>query len=322
MRHIIKTSYRIYLLLIILVGVILSTPFSAGAQNAAKQDANDGGEKTILVTAVPHNDQTHSIAEKLQPSDFAVLENKRAQRVVSVKRAGEEPLILSVLIQDDLVGRVNNELGEIKEFIRGLPEGSRVMIGYVTSGTLQVRQDFTADMERAADAFRIISSSAAAAPFNPYVEVIEALKMFDRQPAGRRMILLVSDGLDASRGLSSASPYFSVDLDRAIAEAQRRSTAVFTMYAPSVGLTSVSRHAVNYGQGSLNRIANETGGEAFFSGTDFVTFDPYFREYKELLKYQWLLTYRSSNTGKGFRRIEVTTDFDIHLHHPAGYSVK
>ena len=91
---------------------------------------------------------------------------------------------------------------------------------------------------------------------------------------------------------------------------------------PSVGRTRFSRHAVNYGQGSLLRFADETGGEAFFSGTDFVTFDPYLREYRELLKNQWLITYRSKTTKKGFRKIEVTTDFDIHLHHPAGYRVK
>jgi len=34
---------------------------------------------------------------------------------------------------------------------------------------------------------------------------------------------------------------------------------------------------------------------------------------------QWLITYRSANTGSGFRRIEVTTDYELHLHHPAGY---
>jgi hypothetical protein len=45
----------------------------------------------------------------------------------------------------------------------------------------------------------------------------------------------------------------------------------------------VSRIAVSYEQGSLNRLADETGGEAFFTGTDFVTFDPYFRELNDLL---------------------------------------
>jgi hypothetical protein len=193
------------------------------------------------------------------------------------------------------------------------------MTGYLTAGSLRVAQDFTTDRARAAESLRIVVGSSSAAPYNPYVEVVEALKHFDSQPVGRRMVLLVSDGLDVSRGFRSASPMFSLDLDRAITEAQRRGVTVFSFYAPSAGLTSVSRLAVNYGQGSLNRLADETGGEAFFTGTDFVTFDPYFKEFNDLLGRQWLITYRSTNTGPGFRRIEVTTDFNVPLHYPSGY---
>jgi hypothetical protein len=98
----------------------------------------------------------------------------------------------------------------------------------------------------------------------------EALRRFDTHPAGQRMALLVLDGLDVSHGFRSASPFQSIDLDRAISEAQRRGVAVYTFYAPSVRLTSVGQIAVDYGQGSLNRLADETGGEAFFTGTDFV----------------------------------------------------
>jgi hypothetical protein len=112
---------------------------------------------------------------------------------------------------------------------------------------------------------------------------------------------------------------FSLDLERAITEAQRRGVAVFSFYAPTVGLTSWNRTAVGWGQGSLNRLADETGGAAFFSGTSFVSFDPYFKGLDELLDFQWLITYQSSNTGEGFRRIEVTTDYDLRLRRPAGY---
>jgi hypothetical protein len=41
-----------------------------------------------------------------------------------------------------------------------------------------------------------------------------------------------------------------------------------------------------------------------------------------VLARQWLVTYRSSNTGPGFRRIEVTTEANLHLHYPAGYRVR
>ena len=277
-------------------------------------------EVTILVTAHPHNARMREVALKLKADDFAVREDKRPQQIISVKRASEAAPILAVLIQDDLVSHVNNEIGRIKQFLRSLPEGSRVMTAYVTSGTLQVKQDFTADRASAAESLRIVRSSASSSPYNPYVEVVEALRRFDSQPAGRRMILLVSDGLDNSHGFRSSSPRLSLDLDRAIREAQKRSVAVFSFYAPSVGLTSSSGMAANFGQGSLIRLADETGGEAFITGTDPVTFDPYFKEFDGLLGLQWVITYRSSTVGTGFRHIEVTAEQDVHLHYAEGYS--
>src|SRR5882762_3374099 len=80
-----------------------------------------------------------------------------------------EPLNMAVLIQDDLIARVGNELGVTRDFIRSLPSGSRVMVGYITAGTLQVRQPFTTDLDRAARSLRIPIASTSASPFNPYV---------------------------------------------------------------------------------------------------------------------------------------------------------
>ena len=87
---------------------------------------------------------------KLKSEDFVVREDRRPQQIISVRTPSETPPILAVLLQDDLVGRVNNEIKGLKEFIGRLPEGSRVMTAYITTGTLQVTQDFTTDRERAA----------------------------------------------------------------------------------------------------------------------------------------------------------------------------
>jgi hypothetical protein len=199
-----------------------------------------------------------------------------------------EPLNLAVLIQDDLVPQVGNELGVTREFIRSLPEGSQVMVGYITSGALQVRQPFTTDLEKAARSLRIPIGSTTAAPFNPYVEVLEALKKFKDQGSNANAILLISDGLDTSRGFDSTAAGHTLDIERAIKEANRRRVSVFSFYAPSVGLTSRSRLAASYGQSSLNRLANETGGRAFFQGTTgFVTFDSYFNRLREQLNRQY-----------------------------------
>jgi VWFA-related protein len=197
------------------------------------------------------------------------------------------PINLAILIQDDLISQVGNELKVTAEFIRSLPQGSRVMVGYITTGTLQVRQPFTTDLEKAANSLRILRSSPSAAAFNPYIEVVEGLRSFDNI-SGRKAVLLISDGLDDSRGFDATSAGNTLDLKRAIREANKRDVAVYTFYAPSTGLTSRSRLAASYGQSSLNRLADETGGKAFFQGTTgFVSFDSYFRRLRELLNDQY-----------------------------------
>jgi hypothetical protein len=203
-----------------------------------------------------------------------------------------EPLNLAVLIQDDLISQVSNELGVTRDFIKSLPRGSRVMVGYITAGTLQVRQPFTTDLEKAAKSLRIPISSIDSAPYNPYVEVLEALKKFQKNWSQPNAVLLISDGLDTSRGFDSTAAGHTLDLDRVIGEAKKRKIAVFCFYAPSVGLTSHSILAANYGQSSLNRLGDETGGKAFFQGTTgFVTFDSYFSRLRETLNRQYARAY-------------------------------
>jgi len=188
-----------------------------------------------------------------------------------------EPLNIAILIQDDLTSRVGNELGVTRQFIRALPAGSRVMIGYITAGSLQVRQPFTTDLNRAANSLRIPIASTSASAYNPYVEVIEALKKFDSSWNGHNAVLFVSDGLDTSQGFDATAAGLTLDIDRTIKEANRRSVAIYSFYAPSVGLTSHSYLAASFGQSSLNRVSHDTGGKAFFQGTTgFVTFDSYF----------------------------------------------
>src|ERR1041384_4767550 len=164
----------------------------------------------------------------------ANVDNKNEQRSLQ----SVESLNLAVLIQDDLVAQVGNELGVTRDFIRSLPQGSKVMVGYITTGTLQVRQPFTTDLERAAKSLRIPIASRGSSAFNPYVEVIEALKKFESGGTNANAVLLISDGLDTSRGFDSSAAGAPLDIDRAISEANKRNISIFSFYAPSVGLTS------------------------------------------------------------------------------------
>ena len=43
-----------------------------------------------------------------------------------------QPINLAVLIQDDLTSQVSNEIQATRDFIKSLPKGSQVMVGYIT----------------------------------------------------------------------------------------------------------------------------------------------------------------------------------------------
>jgi VWFA-related protein len=262
-------------------------------------------------------------AEILDLSQLQVFEDGERQEIVSVRAVGtDDPLYLAILIQDDVTASIANEIRPLKEFIQRLPTGSKVMIGYLRSGSLQVRQKFTNDLDKAAKALRIPIGQAGIAPFNPYVQVVEAAKRFDSQPKGRRAIMLVSDGVDISRGLNDSSPFQSIDLERAVTAAQRRSVAVYSIYAPTSAVGGGRSLLVSNGQGSLNRLSDETGGRAFFQGTGApVSFDPFLKEVSALFKSQLALTYLSTHLKKGFHRIKVTPGSrELIIEHPAGYT--
>ena len=106
-------------------------------------------------------------------------------------------------------------------------------------------------------------------------------------------------GLIFHRGISSSSAGQSVDLERAINEAQRRSVAVYSFFAPTA--TSVgSGGLIADAQSSLQRLSDDTGGQAFFQGLGVPTsFEPFIRELSSALDRQIALTYLVDASRQG-----------------------
>lgn len=317
-----KQLFRAVVTIIVLMGPVLTYPgaFSQTPNGAAGDTARGPGRAVTIPITIKVKGSTPE--PELRMVDLAITEDGEPQTILHVRAMGSNsPITLAVLIQDDLVSSIANEIKPLSAFIRKLPRGSRVLVGYVRSGSLQIRQKFTTDLERAAQTLRTPLGVASAAPYNPYIEVIEALRRFDSQPSGRRAILLVSDGLDTSHGVDSSSASQSIDLQRAITEAQRRSVAVYAFYAPTVS-SGGSSMLVGNAQGSLKRLADETGGQAFFQGTGApVSFDPFLKNLDTALERQVALTYLSTHTGKGFHKVDVKSSAPgVDVAHPAGYS--
>lgn len=255
--------------------------------------------------------------EFIEAGNIIVKENNDEQQILSIKSVSNNPLSLAIVIQDNLSSNFNLEIKKLAEFIKRLPNGSRVMVAYLRGGNIQIRQKFTDDLEKAAGVLRIVTSSAASAPSSPYEGVREALERFNGLPSGRRAMLLISDGLDAF----NPSPTQSIELDRAILRAQRSSVAVYSFYSTTNFTEGNSGILSLQAQGSLNRLADETGGRAFFQGTQApVSFDPFFRDLSTALSRQFALTYLSTNMKKGLYRVQVfSTNPEVKIEHPKSY---
>lgn len=324
-----KSQKLVVLALILLTSVLCAVAYS-GPGHAVGQSQGDGDKKKPTGTAKPMTIpvgikiRTNTRPEpEVQLLDLNLSEDGEPQTLLSIRAiATNSPITLAILMQDDLVSSASNEIKSVAEFIRHLPAGSRVMVGYIRTGSLEIRQRFTPDLEKAARALRVPLSVASAAPFNPYVEVIEGINRFESQPSGRRSMLVISDGLDVSRGIDSSSAGQSLDLQRAINQAQRRSVAVYSFFVPSIALSqSNDQLLIGNAQSALERLSSETGGKAFFQGTGApVSFDPFLRDLNARLEKQLAVTFLSTHPRKGFHRLQIRSlTPGIELSYPSGY---
>jgi len=318
-----NTLRRFHLMLLqlsFLVCFALTVPAAFGQGQSINGSNSAGGPGRPMTIPVTIKVKEKTELPELQNIDLTVSEDGEPQTIISLRGYGNSPVTLALLIQEDLVPSVGTEIKALADFVRNLPKGSRVMVGYLRTGSLQVKQKFTNDLEKAAKALRPPTGFANSAPYNPYIEVVEALKRFEAQPLGRRAILLVSDGLDISRGVDSSAPTQSLDLQRAINESQRRSVAIYGFYAPTV-VAAANPLLVANAQSSLLRLSNETGGLAFFQGTGApVSFEPFIRDLDVSLQKQAALTFLSTHLKKGFHKIEVKSSTPgVRVTSPSGY---
>src|SRR5262245_11592086 len=123
---------------------------------------------------------------------------------------------------------------------------------------------------------------------------------------------MITNGLELNRDFASAQPQNNLDLDRAIDKAQRLGVPVWGIFANSAGRLGRSRLGIFYGQGSLGRLSDETGGKAFFAGNGFVTFDHALGTIAEGLQNQYLIAYRGAGNGNLDVTVESTDAIVLH----------
>ena len=132
---------------------------SASAQRPDKQ--------RVRTVTIPISIFTKKELRDKQPEEFVqaeqliVREDKEQQEILSIRSVSTTPLSIAFLIQEDLTSNFNLQIKDIQDFIRDLPSGTRVLVAYMRSGGIEMRQRFTDDLDRAARSLRIVSGSTA-----------------------------------------------------------------------------------------------------------------------------------------------------------------
>lgn len=186
----------------------------------------------------------------------------------------------------------------LRQFVTDQPASTAVGIAYMFNGEARIAQLPTTDHARAALALRVSSGSESAAA-SPYTSLTALIDGWDRGAAPRREVLAVTDGIDRFGDFGDLNMY----VDEAVANAQRAGVVVYCLYAPSLGHSSHSPALIRWGQSYLGRLAEETGGETYLSGS----LDVYLADLSEQLAHQYMATFLASPSGERMQPVHFTT---------------
>jgi hypothetical protein len=275
------------------------------AQRASQ--SSEGIPVTVTVTATG-KDQSAPAAVPINA--VVVKQDGKMAKVLSWEpvSASKPGLELAVLIDDSVTQRATVQLKEIGDFLRTLPPDARVAVAYASYGSAKFEQEFTTDHEKAAKGIRIPNAfpGTANGAYDSFADLIK------RWPASqsRKEVIFVSDGIDISNGVYDTLPGQSMVLQRAIDAAERAGVVVYTVFASGSGRAVQNQFLLNNGQGSLARLASETGGDAFFQGTlTPVSFKPFLEDIGKLLSQQYLLTFLATPGEKErYARLHISVE--------------
>jgi len=213
-------------------------------------------------------------------------------------------LELFVLIDEATGVDVALQFDDVRHFLNAQPASAAVAVGYMSNGDVKIVQNFTNDHELVGKALRMPLGTVLGGN-SPYLSVSEAIKRWPTGNPNRRAILLISDGIDPMQP-GMADSY----LDSAIEHAQRTGTQVYAIYASRAGHFGHTLWRINMGQSNLSRLADETGGEAYFQGYETpIAFAPYLDEFANRLNHQYKLTFQIKSGDKpGYQHIRLETE--------------
>ena len=241
----------------------------------------------------------------LHREDVRVFEGPNRRQVTDwiPLQGAQSSLELFVLIDDKSNTNLASQFEDMRHFMNAQPPTTAIAVGYMQNGMVRIVQKFTKDHSEAGKALRI-PLGFGVGESSPYLAVTDAIKRWPESPA-RHEIFLISDGFDPLQ----PGPTNSY-LDESISQAQRTGTQVSAIYASGSGHFGHSLWRINQAQSNLSRLADETGGEAYFQGFETpIAFAPFLDQFADRLNHQYRLTFLANADKKpAWQHIRLETE--------------
>lgn len=305
----IKFTYFILLIVLLLPFAFVGAQTKPQKPGAAPSPTPEG-QDTVRVTTrrvrlpITVTDKKGQFVPGLTQGDFQVLEDKIPQQIDSFTSEQNNNLSLYVGVLMDTspstAGKLKFEQESAMNFIQTVVRPRRDRVLFATfDDQITLRQDFTDRLELLDRAvFAVKKTGEKTALYDAIWQFCDE-KM--RSAQGRRALVIITDGDDT---------YSRADINDAIDIAQRTETTLFAISTKS-GLTGTvpgveAGTVKDHGDKGLERLCDETGGMAFFTG-DMLALERSFTKIANELRSQYLITYKPSNEqyDGNYRKVEV-----------------
>lgn len=286
--------------------------FALGLLPAQAEDSSSTSTTAVQMAVTLRVQGKNKRMPEVRREDIIVRQGKERLQVTGWRAVGADrsPLDLFILIDDAARPTVGSQFGDLREFIDSLPEKTAVGLGYMRNGTVQVAQDLTLDHQLAAGALRLPLGSPGVFG-SPYLSAVDLMKRWP-ETGNRREIVMITDGIDRlhgwpyRHGLGPVSP----DVSSASNLAQRTGTIIHGIYTRGAGWRGGNFWQVANGQNAMAKLADETGGAAFFLGIrEPVSFQPYLTSLQKNFENRYLLEFNAvAGSKSALQNVKLTTE--------------
>lgn len=272
---------------------------------AAQQNQDADSRVFIREVRVPITvlDKKGQPVTGLTQNDFLILEDKKPQPIESfTNESHNQPLYVGVLMDTSTstAGKIGFEKEAALNFIHTVARLRKDHVAFVTfDDEVKLLQDFTNRLDLLDRAVNSVKKPGSHTSLYDAVWQICDEKM--RSIPGRRALVVITDGDDT---------YSRATLKDAIDIAQRTETVIFAISTKAGFSGSVpgveAGTVADRGDRDLEKLCEETGGRAFFTG-DVLALERSFTRVARELRSQYIVTYKPINNryDGSFRPIEV-----------------